>query len=181
MSNRWAAILPGLLMAGAFAARNKGLFGGNQQALAAGLSQKELDGNNDVWRRLGQGNLPNGQPNPMMQPQAGAPMQLPGGDMAARAAQREQQEAQRRAIAQTLPPPRPQGYAMPNGLAGGQTPPLFAGAGANMPPMMTQNWTFPHSMNAYMHGQPEPSMAFSGDRPQPQLPMFASLPQRGLI
>lgn len=180
MSNRWMAALPGLLLAGALAARNKGLFGGDQQALAAGLSPKDLEGNNDVWRRLGHGNLPNGDANPMMQPQAGAPMQLPGGDMAAQAAQREQQQAQRRAIAQTLPQPA-QPYAMPNGLAGGMTPPLLAGAGAGMPAMMTQHWAYPSSMQAAMRGQPEPSMAFSVDRPPAPLPMFASLPQRGLI
>lgn len=179
MSNRWMGVLPGILIAAGLAGRNMGMFGGNQQALAGGLSQKDLDGNNDVWRRLGQGNLPNGDANPMMQAQAGAPTQLPGGDMAAQAAQREQQERQRRAIAQTLPQPA-QSYAMPNGLSGGMTPPLLAGAGQGMPAMMTQQWAYPNSMQAAMRGQPAPSMAFSTDRQQP-LPMFASLPQRGLI
>lgn len=181
MSNRWMGAIPGLLLAAGLAGRNMGMFGGNQQALAAGLSQKDLDGNNDVWRRLGQGNLPNGDANPMMQAQAGAPMQLPGGDMAAQAAQREQQERQRRAIASTLPQPQNpvQQYQMPNGLAGPVAqPPLMLG---NALPAMAQPHSFPHSMYAAQHGLPEPSMAFSTDRQSAPLPMFASLPQRGLI
>jgi hypothetical protein len=174
MSSRLLGILPGLLLAGAVAGRNMGMFGGNQQALAAGLSQKDLDGNNAVWSHLGQGQIANGQ-----QPPAGAPTQLPGADLTQQA-QRQQQEAQRRAIANTLPQPN-MGYAMPNGLAGGQTPPLLAGAGASMPPMMTQHWSFPNSMSAYMHGQPQPDVAFSTDRQRAPIPMFASLQQRGLI
>lgn len=152
MSNRLLGILPGLLLAGAFAGRNMGLFGGNQQALAAGMSQKDIDTDSEVWKRLGQQQLPNGQPNQMM---AGDPMRLPGATLS------PQQSAH--AIAHTLPQPRPQ---MPNGLAGagfGQTPIL--------PPSF----------------QPQPQMVgrmipqADAGLPQPRMPMFASLPNRGLL
>jgi hypothetical protein len=130
-------ILPVLLAGGGLAAG--AMFGknaqqpsgplNNDQQLKAGLTQKEIDQNNQIMDRMRRG--------APASPMAMGP-QMPGNPLAGSAP-----------IAHPAFISPSQAFQMPQNLQGGQQPPLLA-AGAGPQPMMAQQWAYPNSMQALL-------------------------------
>lgn len=101
----------------------------NDELLKVGLTQQEIDQNNQGWDRLGRG--------APASPMAMGP-QMPGNPLAGSAP-----------IAHPgfLNPST--AFQMPQQMQGGQQPPLLS-AGAGPQPMMAQQWAYPNSMQALL-------------------------------
>jgi hypothetical protein len=110
--------------------------GGMAAAYKSGIFEDPAQkGNNEVWKNLGQGNNADGSANTNegFPGSAGAPMQLPGAQLA------------KNPLAGSAPLPRMSpafanpnmAYQMPQQMQGGQVPSLLA-AGASPQPMMAQ-------------------------------------------
>ena len=153
-------ILPLLLAGGGMAAAYKsGIFDPNKKLnnddqLKAGLTQQEIDQNNQVMDRMRRG----APASPMeMGPQMPGASFIPKNPLAGSAPMQQMSPA--------FANPN-MAYQMPQQMQGGQVPSLLA-AGAGPQPMMAQDYTYPNSMQALIKGQQPPSMAFSVDQTQP--------------